>query len=194
VIRSFIAIEIPEKQKQLLADQFNKLKREIPQPFIRWVRLEAIHLTLKFLGNLSSDRVEMVKAELKAIGEHHNPFQLSIGGFGCFPNIRRPRVLWIGIQDPTESLKKVQAEIALELAKLGFDREARAFHPHLTLGRVKRGVRREDVRGLSSQLEAVKVGSLGSFDVSSFSLISSDLRPTGAVYTRLAWVEFGGDH
>lgn len=194
MIRSFIAIEIPEKQKQLLADQFNKLKREIPQPFIRWVRLEAIHLTLKFLGNLSSDRVEMVKAELKAIGEHHNPFQLSIGGFGCFPNIRRPRVLWIGIQDPTESLKKVQAEIALELAKLGFDREARAFHPHLTLGRVKRGVRREDVRGLSSQLEAVKVGSLGSFDVSSFSLISSDLRPTGAVYTRLAWVEFGGDH
>ena len=135
----------------------------------------------------------MVKAELKAIGDRHSSFQLSIGGFGCFPNLRRPRVLWIGIQDPSGNLQKLHAEISLGLAKLGFDREARTFHPHLTLGRVKRGVRREDVRGLSSKLEGVNVGKLGLFQVGGINLMRSDLQSTGAVYTRLAWVAFGGD-
>jgi 2'-5' RNA ligase len=192
VIRSFVAIEIPETVRLELSENIAHLKQDVPARTVRWVRPEGIHLTLKFLGDVPFERIDQISATLESICLEHMSFSINIGEFGCFPNFHRPRVLWIGVQDLSTQLAPLQADIEDQLSKLGFEREARRFHPHLTIGRVKNVRDRVEAQRLTAVLEDVKIGDIGQFHVNNVSLMRSDLKPTGAVYTRLVAAKLGG--
>jgi len=184
VIRAFIAIEMsPEIQKQLdqVSSQLKDLLQGVP---IRWVKVENIHLTLKFLGDVSITNVEVIQKMLAAEVAGHHPFEISVGELGAFPDTRRPRVIWIKVQAPPE-LTAVQFGIETQTERLGYAREERLFYPHLTLGRVSRGARSGDVHRISEAFDTVKVGFLGATRVKAINLYRSDLKPGGATYTCL---------
>ena len=125
------------------------------------------------------------------VGRRHAPFSLVVEGLGCFPNPKRPRVLWAGVTEDTGGLKALQRDVEKSLVPLGFEPENRAFHPHLTLGRSKRGIRSGDQRRLGEVLAAADVGELGKIQVQSFQLMRSDLHPDGAVYSSLGVFSLG---
>jgi 2'-5' RNA ligase len=179
-IRSFIAIEIPagirQEIKKLLADFQNT------EADVKWVRPEGIHLTLKFLGSVKEDMVEKVALAVRPVVEAWRPFRLKAHGVGCFPGIRNPRVLWIGLEQEEGSAVRLQQEIERKTAELGFSPEDRPFHPHLTLGRVRSPTGRNP---LIKMLETNSQTELSSFQVDRVILFRSDLRPGGSVYTKL---------
>jgi 2'-5' RNA ligase len=182
VIRAFIAIEMsPEIQQQLdqVSNQLKDLLKGIP---IRWVKAVNIHLTLKFLGDVSITNVEVIQKMLAAEVAGHHPFEISVGELGAFPDTRRPRVIWIKVQAPPE-LNAVQFGIETQTERLGYAREDRPFFPHLTLGRVSRGARSGDIHRISEALDTLRVGFLGATRVRAVNLYKSDLKPGGAVYT-----------
>lgn len=188
-IRTFIAIELDESIKDELTKLQERLKGETPRGSVRWVRSGGIHLTLKFLGDVPADQVEKITTALQRSCQGVSPFSLSCGGLGCFPNPRRPRVVWVGIQEETGTLVQLKKAIEENVAPLGYPTEKRKFSPHLTLGRVQRRASSGDRGQLGELVEASEIGILGQMEVRSVSLIRSDLRPSGAVYTRLAEVE-----
>ena len=179
-MRSFIAIELPDEVKASLAGIQQGLKKSGAD--IRWVKTDNIHLTLKFLGDIEEEIVPDIIHVLKGTCQHHNVFSIEISGIGTFPAKKSPRVLWAGIHDNGE-LIKLHAEIEEGMASLGIDTEKRAFAPHLTFGRF-RSPRRRDL--LIEQIDMMRHESFGLFDVRSIYLIKSDLKPSGAVYSRLA--------
>lgn len=179
-IRSFIAIELPRQVVETirkLQDDLRKYRLNI-----RWVRPENIHLTLKFLGNISEQDVEPITSVLKTIAGTMAPFRLREQGLGVFPGIARPRVVWVGVSGDVEPLKQCQIRIEEGLEQLGFPREGRPFRAHLTLGRVKGKV---DKRILLEAIEQLGTVQSDSFTADSLILFRSDLRREGAVYTKL---------
>lgn len=185
VIRAFIAADLPEDLRHALARVTQHLKSELKGVPIRWVPPENIHLTLKFLGEVSQRNLPFLIELLQGGVADQRPFEFGVGGLGAFPDIRRPRVLWVGVKGPKE-LHDLHHAVESAMEKIGYAREARPFEPHLTLGRVSRNASPEEVRRVSETLRAVQVGFLGSALVEEIYLYRSDLRPTGAVYTRLA--------
>ena len=184
-LRCFIAIDLSPEVRQLLASLTNRLRALPGQDCMRWVQLESIHLTLEFLGDLPPARVPDVAAMLDQVCPAQVPFQLRVGRLGCFPDARRPRVLWVGLEEPTGSLARLQGAIRKGCADLGLDVDERAFSPHLTLGRVRReaGPEAADFAGkVLGGLEAITAGEMAAETVQ---LYRSELRPAGAVYTRL---------
>ena len=120
----------------------------------------------------------------RAAAQETFPFALAVGGWGVFPGRRRPRVVWIGVHAPAE-LEALQHSIEAAAARLGYPGEKRAFSPHLTIGRVKQHTQGEALQSIRSELEATQVGLLGTARITSLNLFKSELKPTGAVYTRL---------
>lgn len=185
-IRTFIAIELDGPTKTKLTDLQKRLKVEMPERAIRWVRAEGIHLTLKFLGDVPVTRIERIAEELKEACRGFAPFGLKYGGLGCFPNPRRPRVVWVGIEEETGTLARLQRAIEKRLAPLGYPPEKRPFNPHLTLGRVRSRVRSGELRRVGELIEAADIGLVSEMEARAVGLIRSDLGPSGAVYTPLA--------
>lgn len=188
-IRTFIAIELDETVKTALTDLQGQLKAEVPRRSVRWVKPGGIHLTLKFLGDVPVNRIEEIEGALIRACAGLPAFSFSVEGLGCFPHTRRPRVLWAGVQEEGSTLKRLQKAIEDEMEKLGFAPERRKFHPHLTLGRVRRRTSSGDVRRLGRLVQESDIGQVGQMKARAVSLIKSDLRPTGAVYTQLAAME-----
>lgn len=191
-VRTFIAIELDETIGAAIADLQGQLKAKVPRESVRWVKPEGIHLTLKFLGNVPANRIEEIERTLTRACAGFPAFSFSVGGLGCFPNPRRPRVVWVGVQEQSGTLERLQKAIENGMEKLGFAPEGRKFDAHLTLGRTQRRASSGDVRRLGQLVEETKIGELGRMEVRAVSLIKSDLRPTGAVYTRLAEVRLEG--
>jgi len=156
----------------------------LPEDAVRWVPADKIHLTLKFLGDVSLVNLDMLKEILLTEVKAHPPFEFSVGGLGAFPNAKSPRVVWVGVQAPPELLI-LQRAIESTMEKLGYSREERPFSPHLTLGRVSRNTTNPEAHQIGEALQAVKVGFLGLVYAQGVSLFKSDLRPTGSVYTCL---------
>ena len=188
-IRTFIAIELDESIKDGLTKLQERLKGEAPQGSVRWVRPEGIHLTLKFLGDVPADQIEEITRALQKSCQGFARFSLSCGELGCFPNLKRPRVVWVGIQEEMGTLAQLQKAIEENVAPLGYPTEKRKFSPHLTLGRVQKRASSGDRRRLGELIGASEIGIVGQMEVRSVNLMRSDLRPSGAVYTRLAEVE-----
>jgi 2'-5' RNA ligase len=188
-IRTFIAIELDESIKDGLTKLQERLKGKVPRGSARWVRPKGIHLTLKFLGDVPADQIGEITGALERSCQGFAPFSLSCGGLGCFPNLKRPRVVWVGIQEETGTLAQLKKAIEENVAPLGYPTEKRKFSPHLTLGRVQKRASSGDRRRLGELVGASEIGILGQMEVRSVNLIRSDLRPSGAVYTRLAEVE-----
>jgi 2'-5' RNA ligase len=191
-IRTFIAIELDESIKDGLTRLQEGLKGEVPQGSVRWVRPASIHLTLKFLGDVPADQIREITRALERSCQGFAPFSLTCGGLGCFPNLKRPRVVWVGVHEETGTLAQLQKAIEANVAPLGYPTEKRKFSPHLTLGRVQRRVSSSDLHRLGEQVGSSEIGTLGQMEVRSVNLMRSDLRPSGAVYTRLAEVKLKG--
>lgn len=158
---------------------------------MRWVRAEGIHLTLKFLGEVGQREVGEVSRLLREVVPRVAPFVMEVTGLGCFPSLRRPRVIWVGIEESTGRLSTLQSQLEAGFKRLGFEPEGRRFHPHLTLGRLRRGATPQDLHPLRALLESKSLGRLGEAPADQVCLFRSELRPTGAVYTRLATARLG---
>jgi RNA 2',3'-cyclic 3'-phosphodiesterase len=184
VIRAFIAIDLTPEIIKRLEQVSKQLKTRLDGVPVRWVPVDNIHLTLKFLGDVSVANVEMLQKILLAEINGHHAFEISVGGLGAFPSARRARVVWVGVEAPAE-LAAVQSGVDGAMDRLGYAREDRPFSPHLTLGRVSRNAAAQDERLIYEAIEAIKLGFLGVARVQGVHLYKSDLHPNGAVYTRL---------
>ncbi len=191
VVRAFFAIEIPPSIRTLIEDQIEILKDHLPPGMIRWVRPEGIHLTLKFLGDVEPEILDEVNVVMQRTASGCDPFLLRIGRLGCFPNLRRPRILWVGVEERSGALSQLHSALERELEPIGFEREGRPFHPHLTLGRMKRRAGSAEAERISEALASMKEEPLGEVEVKELHLMRSDLKPTGAVYTKLSVVKLG---
>ncbi len=184
VFRAFIAIDLPNDIEEKLDRVTGHFQQHLENAPVRWVPASNVHLTLKFLGEVSESNYGMLTDILEVQAAEHSPIEISIGGVGAFPNIRRPRVIWIGVEAPAE-LQLLQRGIEVETSRLGYAPEKREFSPHLTLGRVARNATPKQVRAISKFLSEQEVGFLGVARIDAVDLFRSDLRPGGAVYTRL---------
>lgn len=182
--RTFIALELPTKTHQEISTQTAWLRQDFGTDLVRWVPPSNIHLTLKFLGDISSAKIEQVCQVLSDITGRHEKHKVTISGLGTFPNYRRPRVIWIGIQAP-ETLKALHQELEAATAKLGFPPEKRSFKPHLTIGRVKNHISNKNIESLQQALSSTKIGFIDTVEFNALHLFKSDLKPSGAVYTKL---------
>ena len=189
VIRAFIAIELSTEIQQALEQASNQLKGQLGRVPVRWVPVKNIHLTLKFLGDVSLANLEVLESILLGEAARCVPFEVSVGKLGAFPSTRRPRVIWIGVEAPAE-LGQLQRALDEATARLGYPSEERGFSPHLTLGRISRNANNEELRRIGQVVEGTNVGRLGAMQVQEVNLYRSDLQPTGAVYTCLYSANF----
>jgi 2'-5' RNA ligase len=178
-VRTFIAVDLPSKVKEQIGEIVGRLR-----PLgaaVGWVRPEGLHLTLKFLGEIPQEQLARISPAIQAGVATIAPFSFVLAQLGGFPNLQRPRVLWIGVPEGHEGLKRLQGSIEEQLLRLGFPGEDRAFSPHLTIGRVK------SPQGLGPLLAKLPSISFRSdpIPVSEVKLMRSQLRPTGAEYSAL---------
>lgn len=183
-IRAFVAIETPREVQEILARRTSALRQKLPAPLVRWVPAGNIHLTLKFLGETSLAMLEQLTPLLEAEAAEHTTFHLSIGGLGLFPSRAQPRVIWIGLTAPP-ALQTLQRNIESICARLGYPPEDRPFSPHLTIGRINQRLNAEEKQRIRLVLEEVQIGNVGIIPVEAIHIFKSELRPEGAVYTRL---------
>jgi 2'-5' RNA ligase len=179
--RVFIAIPVPVEIQQAMVDLQKRLRGVLPQ--IRWTKPEGMHLTLKFLGDVEDHRSDQIEKALSEITACQQAFLLHVKGIGCFPPQGMPRVLWVGFQEETGSLTRLQATVEEAMEGISFPRERRGFTPHLTLGRIPD---LKNARGLREMLVAEHSTSLGEFDAFEVHIVKSLLTPQGAIYTTLA--------
>ena len=185
-IRAFIAISLPGPLLEQLGRLQRQLERAIPPRSVRWVQPAGIHLTLKFLGETPVDKLPAIEAALAALARSAPPCPFTVTGLGCFPNLSRPRVIWVGVQEPTGRLARLQDAVEEAVAPFGFPPEGRGFSPHLTLGRVQRQASRSDTARIGQAVAQTAVGELGRVPATHFHLIRSVLKPSGAEYTTLS--------
>ncbi len=188
-VRTFIAVELEQPQRAALGKVQETLKRERAGRYVRWVAPEGIHLTLKFLGGVDASRMAELQAALTDACRGIPPFELKISGIGAFPNTRRPRVVWVGLEGDTAIAAQLAGRIEAECSKLAFPREERPFSPHLTIGRIKRDASPSDQQFVGEMVAQAQVGELGEIKARQVSIMKSDLRPTGSIYTRLYAVD-----
>jgi len=184
-IRAFIAIQLPPQTLEALAALQREMKKQVPPRSVRWMRPEGIHLTLKFLGDTEVDKLPQIERALAAVARHAPACTFIVGGLGCFPNSRRPRVIWVGVQEEMGRLTALWEAIEEAMAPFGYEPERRGFKPHLTLGRVQRRAPHRDVSQVGEAVSRTAVGTLSEVVADRFALIRSVLKPGGAEYTAL---------
>lgn len=184
LLRAFIAVEIPSTIQNSIHDSTAGLRKTLGDGLIRWVPPHNVHLTLKFLGDVSSASLDLIKQMLTAEAGQHSCFEMQVEGIGSFPNSRRPRVIWVGLHAPA-ALESLQRGIESASARLGYTPEEKSFSPHLTIGRVKQNLSAPEIQRIRAALEETKIGLLGIVHVDAVHLFKSDRQPSGSVYTRL---------
>lgn len=189
VVRAFIAIDLSPSIRSSIQHFQAQLQSHLHDAPVRWVPVGNIHLTLKFLGDIQPEQADPILRMLAEVATPTPVFDIKIRGFGFFPNDKRPRVLWIGVNQSGSQLTRLQEEIEQALLALNFEKEHRRFHPHLTLGRVKKSAQSEQVKSLSRQLKEVEQPDLGVQWVEAIHLIQSRLSPSGATYSPLGSAE-----
>ena len=192
MFRAFIAIQLSAELKRLISELQAELKHGIPDTVtVNWIRPEAMHLTLRFLGDIEESQVEAIADVLRMGAGPLRPFTLEARGVGGFPTPARARVLWVGLsgdEEGMDALRNLQATIEEEVVEMGCVREDRPFTPHFTLARIKDGRASGPVRRLLMNESDRRVGE---FHAGAVSLIKSEPRPTGSIYTSLVEVPFG---
>ena len=175
-IRAFIATHLPQDVKTYLGQLTEELAEKVHYRAVRWVKPERMHLTLRFIGETEKNLVPELGHALDQTAAKHRQFTLHLEGFGCFPNCKRPRVLWAGIGGELEAAGRLKKDIDAALVPLGWEAEDRPFRPHLTVGRVK------DSRKVASQQWPENVRPLA-IPVKTIHLVESELTPDGPIYT-----------
>ncbi|MEW6742439.1 MAG: RNA 2',3'-cyclic phosphodiesterase [Planctomycetota bacterium] len=180
--RVFVAIDLDEPLRRALR---SCIERQLIQgSSVHWVRPEGIHLTLKFLGEIEEIALDPVTRAVVEASRGIEPFEVGVRGLGFFPGIQNPRVFWAGVE-PHASLERLARAVDERLAPLGFPREKKRFHGHLTLARIK---------GRPQPVDPAIVGSepiFGTLDVSEVVVMESELARSGARYTRVATAPLG---
>ncbi|HJQ71651.1 MAG TPA: RNA 2',3'-cyclic phosphodiesterase [Blastocatellia bacterium] len=181
-IRTFICIEIPESVKERIAE----LQRHLRQidSRVSWTKPSNIHLTIKFLGDVMPSRLDRVRQATERSVISITPFEIEVGGAGCFPSPRSPRVLWVGLAAIPDPLKQLHEKLEAELFREGFPRESKRFSPHLTIGRVR------DPRNGSRLAEELQARGFEreKFQAREIIVMKSELNPSGSVYTPQATI------
>ena len=184
-IRTFIAIELPDEVKEFLRPICSRLK--LTAADVKWARLEGMHLTLKFLGNISPDLLPALGNEVRPAFSGQKPLRMRVNGVGAFPSLAKPRVIWAGLEDSVGALAPLVRRVEDLLVPLGFSREKRPFTPHLTLGRTRSN------KGLADLVEEVRqnMDASGPYFVADQAILfQSILRPTGPEYHPLVRFPF----
>lgn len=180
--RVFGAAELPDEVQARLQEHIQKLRKDVPDVAASWSRVENIHLTLKFFGNVELNRVQTIlDAAARTVAEF-SAFQISIGDTGVFPRPSRPQVLWIGVSDPSGNLAALQKQFEDECAAAGFAKEDRAFRPHLTIARLRKpdGARRLAGTHLNMQFKSIPV------TLTELIIFRSELSSKGSKYTAIS--------
>jgi 2'-5' RNA ligase len=187
-LRLFVAINLSEEVRRNIAALTAELSAAVPGA--RWIRAEAMHITLKFIGHVPPERVEQIQNSLTAV-RSPAPVEMRLQGAGVFPSAQRPRVFWVGIES-SPNLAEIAAEIEGRLEPLGIAREERAFHPHLTLARFKDSALKEKRRSarLQTILDGLGSRGFGAISADEFHLYQSELKRGGAEHTPLAAFRF----
>lgn len=184
--RAFLAIGLPEEIRERIRTVQQELRRNLGD--VKWVRPEGIHLTLKFFGSIGMDEAERIAPVVAGLAGRTAPMGLVLEKAGGFPDLRRTRVLWIGVGGEIERLAALQRDIEAGLEAIGFLREERSFTPHLTLGRVRDS--RSGIAGAREAITGLEGHVAGLFTAGGLALYKSDLMPDGAVYTKLRYFSF----
>lgn len=185
-MRLFVALDFPDAVRQRLRELIAKLQPH--SSGARWVKPEGMHVTLKFIGSADADKVDAIRSALASVGSAQ-PVDMKFRGVGFFPNVRRPRVIWCGI-DASPNLATLVADIDRALTPLGIASEARGFVPHLTLARFNPERRSATMDNLVRQAGELKSSEFGMARESESYLYESVLKPSGAEYKRLAAFTF----
>jgi RNA 2',3'-cyclic 3'-phosphodiesterase len=177
-IRTFIALPASTEIQQLMSDVQSRLKAT--QADVKWELKDKFHITLKFLGDTEQSHIELLSAVLSKITKQFPAFEITYDSLGVFPNLHNPRVVWIGTKS-NQAVLDLQSKIEETCLDFGFQKEERAFSPHITVGRVK------GTRNLARLTEAIKTITFETMQsrCSEVLLMKSDLRPSGSIYTIL---------
>lgn len=182
--RVFLAIPIEASAQPVIAAFQSRLAESLGK--LRWVRPDTLHLTLQFFGRTTEENLEKIKASMLSVGLRSKPFNVTISGLGVFPNLRRPRVLWMGFQ-PEEPLKELHALWTQALLQAGLAIENKSFSPHLTIGRFRQGESGSE-RRLTELAKSVPVVAL---TVNKLVLYESHLKAQGAEHIPIHQVKLG---
>ena len=181
-IRSFLAFELPVEIREHIRVVSKEL-RKMALP-VRWVKVDNIHLTIVFLGSVDEDTVGDIKEKVNVAVKRFSPVKTRLSSVGAFPHWRKPRVIWIGLNGNIERLSHLRNALQEELKVLGFIPEKRPFRPHLTLGRFKGPIKRnEDIQWICDRYRDI---TSDLYQLNELILYKSDLKPDGAVYTKMA--------
>lgn len=181
-MRTFIAIELNKEIKEALSGIQKKIKT-MPED-VKWVAPHNIHLTLKFLGEVDEAKIPKIIQSIKEAAIQFKPFRVALADIGVFPNLKFPRIIWIGIEEGKEKLEELAKFLENLLARLKFPKEKRSFSPHLTLGRIK-SLRSKDA--FCAKINEVRVEKLRQ-EIQSIILFKSTLAPGGPIYEKIAEV------
>ena len=180
--RVFVAIEIPKNLRAQIFEHTTQLRKALPYVRASWTREQNLHLTLKFLGEIPVAKVEALSTAARRAANEVSAFQIAVGGCDAFPSHGPPRVLWLGIEDPSGQLSNLQRTLEDECDRAGFPREPRPFKPHLTVARIR------TPHGARELAAAHRASSFApqNFNVSELVLMRSELGPGGSRYTPLS--------
>ncbi len=185
-LRAFIALPLSPVVTEKLSAIQRTLRRISPEQVVSWVNPANIHLTLFFLGDILPDRQQPIEAALSVVARNVRPFTFNVQGIGAFPNVNRPRVIWVGLDEPTGQLALLHRAVNEAMASIGFQPEDRRFSPHLTLGRIRQRASREDAQAVGETICRTEVGTLGEVLAEEMLFFRSVLKSSGAEYTPLA--------
>ena len=179
VWRVFCAVELPELVRARLEDHVSRLRKEVLDAAASWSRVENIHLTLKFFGNVEVKQIARISEAAERVVKQFSTFQIAVGETGVFPRASRPQVLWISVSDPSRQLTALQEKLENECAAEGFLKENRAYRPHLTIARLRKaeGARQLAETHLRMPFEPVEI------EVKEIVVFRSELSPKGSKYT-----------
>jgi len=183
-LRTFVATHVPAGIQTQLAEVMAGFRQRLPSQSVRWVRPENIHLTLRFIGNLLPSELDALNEAVRDAAGDVEPFALQLAQPGCFPAERSPRVLWVGLSGDLEPLDRLQARVLEATVRWGRIDE-KAFHPHLTLGRVTTK-RRSELQQIGDAVRRMTVPACPPWRVSSLHVMQSRLAAGGSVYSTLA--------
>jgi 2'-5' RNA ligase len=186
-IRSFIAVELPLELKQALSRLQAKMKSAAGAP-VRWVQPDNIHLTLKFLGDIDTEVTGRITAALEDAARSTHTFDIGVSGLGAFPDLKRVRIVWVGLTGELAKLEQFQKRIEAGLAPLGFPPENRPFTPHLTIGRVRDYARPDDRLALGELIGGMRLDKEYKIGVNAVHLIKSQLTREGPIYSKISTV------
>jgi 2'-5' RNA ligase len=179
--RLFVAVEVDDQCRATLSGVIAELKKTGAD--VGWVNPANLHMTLKFLGDTAVGPDKIASA-LKTVSA--GKFEIELRGLDAFPSLKRPRVIFAEASEGASALKNLARLVETSLENIGFEPEAREFHPHLTIGRVKSD---KATRGLVEKMVGHSGEIFGRISVNRFYLVKSDLRPSGPVYTKIAEIQ-----